>query len=128
MGIKIYNIKSEEHTGPNVFYCGRGSVLGNPYTHIKDRETKAKYVVPTREEAIARYEHYFDTMYGSNKQFTIAFDEIYRHYRNGEDVYLGCYCYPQRCHCEVLVNRMRRKLIREKIKTSRKNIEKNIDN
>lgn len=116
MGVKIYNIKNEEHTGPDVFYCGRGSVLGNPYTHIKDKETKAKYVVATREEAIDRYRQYFDVMYGHNVAFTNAFDEIYERYRTGRDIYLGCYCYPQACHCDVLVDRLRKKLIKEKLK------------
>lgn len=115
-GIKVYNIKNEEHSGPSSFYCGRGSILGNPYTHIKDKETKAKYVVATRDEAINKYERYFDIMYGSNIKFTEAVDEIYEHYKNCEDVYLGCYCYPQRCHCDVIVDRLRKRLVKEKLK------------
>ena len=114
-GIKVYNVKSEEHNGPTAFYCGRGSVLGNPYTHIKDKETKAKYVVATRDEAIDKYARYFDIMYGSNVKFTEAVDEIYKHYKNGEDVYLGCYCHPQRCHCDIIVDRLRKKLMKEKL-------------
>ena len=114
-GIHVYNLTTEEKSGPNVFYCGRGSVLGNPYTHIKDKETKAKYVVGTREEAIDRYEHYFDIMYGSNKDFTAAVDKIYEKYRSGEDVYLGCYCKPKSCHCDIIVNRLRKKLVKEKV-------------
>lgn len=113
--IKIYNVKNEEHNGTNSFYCGRGSILGNPYTHIKDRETKAKYVVATREEAIDRYAQYFDVMYGHNNDFTRAFDSIYETYKSGEDVYLGCYCYPQACHCDVIANKLRSRLIKEKL-------------
>jgi hypothetical protein len=114
--ITIYNVKNEEHTGPGVFYCGRGSALGNPYTHIKDRETKAKYVVRSRDEAIDRYEQYFNVMYGHNRDFTEAFDRIYDYYASGRDVYLGCYCFPQRCHCDIIANNLRKTLIREKIK------------
>ena len=80
MAIHIYNKNTEEHNGPDVFYCGGGSILGNPYTHIKDRQTKAKFIVRTRDEAIERYEHYFDTMYGSNMEFTRAIDRIYEAY------------------------------------------------
>ena len=114
-GIKVYNVRNEERYGPNVFYCGRGSALGNPYTHLKGRDTKAKYVVRDRDEAISRYDSYFDVMYGSNIEFTKAVEEIYEQYRNGEDVYLGCYCKPQPCHCDVIVNKLRSRLIKEKL-------------
>ena len=118
-GIHVFNITTEEHFGPNAFYCGRGSILGNPYTHIKDKETKAKYVVKDRETAIERYEEYFDLMYGSHREFTNAVNEIYEKYKAGEDVYLGCYCKPQSCHCDIIQKRLRSKLIREKIKEAR---------
>lgn len=121
-GIKVFNITKEEHLGDNAFYCGRGSILGNPYTHIKDKETKAKYIVKDRDEAIDRYADYFDVMYGGHREFTKAIDEIYEKYKNGEDVWLGCYCAPQRCHCEVIVDKLRKRLLKEKVEQYRKNI------
>lgn len=122
-GFHVYNITKEEHFGENSFYCGRGSVLGNPYTHIKDKETKARYVVKDRDEAIDRYSGYFDVMYGGNKEFTNAVDEIYNLYKAGKDVYLGCYCKPQRCHCDVIVDKLRKRLVKEKLRSIKKNIE-----
>jgi hypothetical protein len=122
-GFHVYNITKEEHFGENSFYCGRGSVLRNPYTHIKDKETKARYVVKDRDEAIDRYSGYFDVMYGGNKEFTKAVDEIYSLYKAGKDVYLGCYCKPQRCHCDVIVDKLRKRLVKEKISYIKKNIE-----
>lgn len=119
-GFHVYNITKEEHFGDNSFYCGRGSVLGNPYTHIKDKETKARYIVKDRDEAIDRYSAYFDVMYGGNKEFTRAVDEIYEKYRDGGDVWLGCYCKPQRCHCDVIVDKLRKRLVKEKIASMRK--------
>lgn len=116
-GIHVYNLTKEEHFGSGAFYCGRGSVLGNPFTHIKDRETKAKYVVKDRDEAIAKYADYFDVMYGSNREFTGAVDKIYDKYKSGADVYLGCYCKPLSCHCDIIVDRLRRKLVKEKLST-----------
>ena len=120
-GIHIYNLTTEEHTGPNVFYCGRGSVLGNPWTSISTKETKAKYVVKTREEAVENYAHYFDAMYGSNIRFTKAVDDIYEKYKSGEDVYLGCYCYPKLCHTMVIEDRLRKRLVKEKLQEKLKN-------
>lgn len=124
-GFHVYNITKDEYVGDNVFYCGRGSVLGNPYTHIHDKSTKAKYIVRDREEAISRYASYFDVMYGSNVNFTKVVNEIYEKYKSGEDVYLGCYCKPLSCHCDVIVDRLRKKLIKEKLNNScllRKNL------
>ena len=40
--IHVYNRKIETHHTNN-FYIGRGSPLGNPYTHITDKKTKAIY-------------------------------------------------------------------------------------
>lgn len=114
-GIHVYNITTEEHVGTNVFYCGRGSILGNPWTDIKDKETKAQYVVKTREEAIDRYSHYFDVMCNSNLKFERAVNDIYKAYKAGEDVYLGCYCHPKACHCDVIVEKLRKRLLKEKI-------------
>lgn len=112
-GIHVFNITKEEHFGPNVFYCGRGSILGNPYT----QETKAKYVVKDRETAIERYADYFNLMYGSHREFTRAVNEIYERYKAGQDVYLGCYCKPQSCHCDVIVDKLRKKLVKEKLES-----------
>ena len=44
-------------------YIGRGSYWGNPYTHIKDKETKASFTVKTREESISKYREYLFNLY-----------------------------------------------------------------
>lgn len=117
--IYVYNLRVETHNGPNSFYIGRGSILGNPYTHIKDRKTKAIYEVKDRDEAIDRYSDYFDLMYGSNIAYTKAIDEIYDIYKSGNDVYLGCFCKPLRCHGDIIKEKLEKRLIREKIKEKR---------
>lgn len=118
-GIHVYNKKKEVHFGPNNFYIGRGSVLGNPYTHIKDKETKARYIVKDRETAIEMYSKYFDTMYGINIPFTKAIDKIYEAYKNGEDVYLECYCKPLSCHGDIIAKKLMQRLVKEKIKQNK---------
>lgn len=121
MAIHVYNITKENHEGPNNFMCFRGvSVLSNPYTHIKDKKTKALFVVSDREEAIRKYSDYFDKMYGSNISFTNEVDQIYEKYKNGEEVYLGCYCAPLHCHCDIIKEKLQKRLIKEKIDNIRK--------
>lgn len=117
-GIHLYNRTNEDHSNElNNYPIYRPNILGNPYTHIKDKKTKAIYVVSDREEAIKRYSHYFDIMYGSNISFTNLIDEIYTKYKNGEDVWLECYCFPKPCHGDVIINKLRSRLIKEKMRS-----------
>lgn len=113
--IYVYNRTKETHEGPNNYYIGRPSILGNPYSHIKG-ETLASFVVKTREEAIDQYNHYFDVMYNGNIQFKKMIDEIYEKYKNGIDVYLECYCNPLRCHGDIIKEKLQKRLIKEKIR------------
>lgn len=113
--IYVYNRTKETHEGPNNYYIGRPSILGNPYSHIKG-ETLASFVVKTREEAIDQYNHYFDVMYNGNIQFKKMIDEIYEKYKNGIDVYLECYCSPLRCHGDIIKEKLQKRLIKEKIR------------
>lgn len=121
MAIKVFNVKDEEYFGDNVYLIHRPYVLANPYTHIKDKQTKALYVVSTREEAIEKYADYFDLMYGNNIKFTQEIDEIYEKYRRGEDILLGCYCAPLSCHGDIIIKKLQSRLIKEKIKEAKKN-------
>ena len=126
MAIIRYNVTEEEHFGDNVYLIHRPYILSNPYTHIKDKQTKALYVVSTREEAIEKYAEYFDLMYGNNIKFTQEIDEIYEKYRKGEDILLGCYCTPstdgkKKCHGEIIIKKLQSRLIKEKIKEAKKN-------
>ena len=57
---------------------------------------------------------YFDEMYGKDEEFTKAFDDIYEHYKNGENVYLQCFCKPLPCHGDIIARKLQQKLIKEK--------------
>lgn len=120
--ITVYNRTNETHTGPNNYQIFRGGdtgILSNPYTHIKDKKTKALYIVKDRDEAINRYSQYFDMMYSGNLQFKQVVDEIYYKWVNGEDVYLECYCKPKRCHGDIIVEKLQKRFIKEKFKAIR---------
>lgn len=128
MAIKRFNVIEEEYFGDNVYLIHRPFILSNPYTHIKDKQTKALYVVSSRDEAIEKYSHYFDIMYGKNIKFTEIIDEIYTKYKNGEDILLGCYCsLKESCHADIIIKKLQGRFIKEKITEAKKN-KKNLEN
>lgn len=124
MAIIVYNKKTDNYEGENVFYVGRGSIYGNPYTHIKDKETKAEIIVKTREKAIDLYKEYFVKMYNDNLWFKEEVDKIYELYKSGTDIYLGCYCVPLSCHAEFIKEFLISKLMKEKVTDILKNRKK----
>ena len=114
--IFVYNSHNDDYTSkPNNFYIARPSPLSNPFTHNGVKTSLAKLSFKTREEAIEAYKRYFDKMYGNDDEFTKAFDEIYEHYKNGEDIYLQCFCKPKPCHGDYIAEQLQKKLIMEKI-------------
>jgi hypothetical protein len=126
--IYVYNSHDEDHSQePNNFYIGRsksGNILGNPFTHNGVRKSLAKLSFKTREQAIEAYRIYFHKMYGVNEEFTKAFDEIYEHYKNGEDIYLQCFCKPLPCHGDVIAEELQKKLIKEKMEERKREAKK----
>lgn len=120
--IKVYNIYTEDHSSEqNNFYVGRGSPLGNPYTHDGKRSSLAKLSFPNREDAIDAYREYFKQMYKLDDNFKKAFDEIYDKYKNGEDIYLQCFCKPLPCHADIIAEELQKKLILENIPNKKSN-------
>ena len=118
--IHIYNrLKEDFSWHENNYPCYRPSLLSNPYTHIRDRKTLASFVVKSRDEAIDRYDAYFDRMYKGNAPFKFIIDEIYEKYKRGEDIYLECYCKPERCHCDIIKEELEKRLMRERIKEAK---------
>lgn len=114
MGIKVYNRKDETHTENN-YRIYRPFVLGNPYTWITGKDTKAIYKVADRNEALKAYDHYFDLMYRSNLKFRKTVDYIYERYKAGDDVFLECYCHPEPCHGDIIKEKLEQRLMKEKI-------------
>jgi hypothetical protein len=74
-------------------YIGRGSIWGNPYTHIKNKKTKANFIVKNREEAIEKYEEYL-----------LNNEELFSKIHELKGKILGCYCsINEKCHGDILI-------------------------
>ena len=74
-------------------YIGRGSKWGNPFTHISDRHTLAKYIVGTRAESIIAYKEWITN--GDGQYLLDDLSEL-------KGKILGCWCHPKPCHGDVL--------------------------
>ena len=97
----------------NDVYIGRGSVLGNPYTHILMKETKAEFIVETREQAIENYKIYLKEKINSkDKEVCDELNKIWKLLKKG-DVFLVCYCAPLSCHGNYIKNVINSKLSNE---------------
>jgi hypothetical protein len=75
-------------------YIGRPSKWGNPFTHIKDKETRAEFLVASRKEAVESYENWI--LNGAGQQLLSDLGEL-------RGKVLGCWCTPKGCHGDVLV-------------------------
>lgn len=111
----------EEHYGDNVFDVSRPNIFGNPYTHIKNKETKAQIKVNTREEAINLYGHYFNAMLKSDDEVGDAFraewERMYDAYKKYDVIYLGCYCkLDEDCHGDIIRKKLIQRSMKEKMR------------
>lgn len=112
-----YNVLEESHSGDNAFLIHRPYILSNPYTHLKNKETKALVKVKDRETAIALYGRYFDEMIKVNEVFRTEFEKLYEAYQNNEVIYLGCYCRKdESCHGDIISQKLQQKAMKEAIK------------
>lgn len=110
----------EQHYGDNVFDVSRPNILGNPYTHIKDRETKALVKVKTRDEAIELYSPYFDKMYETDVVFKDEVDKLYDAFKKYDIIYIGCYCKPnESCHADIIIHKINQRSFKETIQKLR---------
>ena len=88
MPTQIVNLNKE----PYDVYIGRGSKWGCPYTIIKDRPTLAKEIVASKEEALSKYKEYVL----NTPELMESLDEL-------DGKVLGCFCKPELCHGDVLL-------------------------
>lgn len=87
---KVVHCKKENYD----VYIGRPSKWGNPFTHIKDGSTLAKHIVNSRDESVSAYCEWITK--GNGKHLLNDLHEL-----KGKT--LGCWCKPQSCHGDILV-------------------------
>lgn len=87
---KVVHCKKSDYD----LYIGRPAKWGNPFTHIKDDKTLAKYIVETREDAIEAYSQWITK--GEGMYLLNDLHEL-------KNKVLGCWCYPKPCHGDVLI-------------------------
>lgn len=76
-------------------YIGRGSVWGNPYSHLPS--TKGAVLVSSREEAVWWYTVYLNQAIADGRITVHQLASLH-----GKD--LVCYCAPKSCHGDVLAH------------------------
>lgn len=93
MAIRIVNLKTYRPVAGEVLIkVDRSSKLGNPFFMSDESE---------RDEVCDDYYDYFWRNVAKSPEFFKEVNQIVKQARV-QDVALGCWCYPKRCHAEVI--------------------------
>ena len=98
MPITVVNKYACKATDSDV-YIGRGSVFGNPYTHLPSSRADAIRVA-TRAEACKKYEDIFATKIAPKARIELL--RLIHKAINHEPITLVCFCAPKQCHGDYL--------------------------
>jgi len=94
--ITVTNIKKNPDikSDSKYIYCGRGSALGNPFS-------MNNYSQEERDRVCVEYDKYINqTLTDTDKRNQL--NKIWKTGLENGEVILGCYCAPQRCHCDTI--------------------------
>ncbi len=96
--IDIVNLStSNEDSGE---YVGRGSVLGNPFSHVHGC---GKFPVDCREDAIRAYEDWLlNKLQNQTEPYYTEFNRLQQKYIAEGHLTLKCWCKPLPCHADVI--------------------------
>lgn len=95
LGVDLPRVLNRHPTrqGLTGVYIGRGTLWGNPYTHLR-RDTGGAVVVETREEAVFAFRIYFNNRLETDPIFKEQVEML-----RGSN--LICSCAPLPCHGDV---------------------------
>lgn len=100
----IHIVNKHTHSpNENDIYVGRGSKLGNPFSSIQGRETKANFICASREEAIENFSSYLkQKISDKDKNICDELNRIWKIAKSVRDINLVCYCAPKSCHATII--------------------------
>ena len=87
--IKIINLKNNKE---ECFKIDRSSIFGNPFIIGKDGN---------RDEVIDKYKKYFLNRIKEDLHFRFCVKQLID-YAEDNDLVLGCWCYPKKCHGDII--------------------------
>lgn len=98
METKVVNINRDRgiERDPSYVYIGRGSIYGNPFSHLPGK-TGALVKVENRDEAVDSYKKWIN----GEIQLSIKPPSIEEIKRLKHKI-LGCFCKPAKCHGDLL--------------------------
>lgn len=98
-------VKSFLALQPKIYYCGRPSILGNPFSCLNNSVAKYKC---EPFEVLPNYENYLWNLDNNSEQILLL-KQIKEESINNE-ICLECWCVPKKCHCELIIKYIEEKL------------------
>lgn len=93
-----YKLVKSFPDNPKIYYCGRPSILGNPFSHLNNSIAKYKC---KKEYVLFNFENYLLSLPKFSRQIVLI-NNIKEESKN-IDVCLECWCVPKPCHCEIIL-------------------------
>jgi hypothetical protein len=83
------------------YYIARPNILGNPFSHKKSKFNCT--IVQNRELSIQNYEEWFKfKILDKDEKFLNELKKLIDFYYKNENINLVCWCYPKKCHGEII--------------------------
>lgn len=101
----IFKLIKSFPINPKIYYCGRPSILGNPFSCLDNSLAKYKC---EKHEVLPNYEKYLWNLDSNSKQVRLL--KIIKEESANNDTCLECWCVPKKCHCEITYKYIEEKL------------------
>lgn len=88
------------------YYIGRGSLLGNPFTHLPSA-IRGTVMVANREEACNRFDEYLDEQLKNHESScSHMLDILEQELQANGEINLVCFCAPHKCHGDSIKHKL----------------------
>lgn len=104
MKIGTITILNKHHinTDPiRTYYIGRGSLLGNPYSHDSNN-VEPEFLCDTREIAVEKYKLHIVAEIKKSEKLRELIKNMLDDLNSGTNIALMCFCAPKLCHGTVI--------------------------